>query len=94
MIFEWNETKNKANKAKHQVSFEIAKLVFFDPFCLTLFDRVKDGQDRWHAIGLAKGVLLLLVVHSVHYEGRAEVIEIISARRPTSHERRRYEEGE
>jgi uncharacterized DUF497 family protein len=94
MIFEWNETKNRVNKAKHHVSFEVAKLVFFDPYCLTLFDRVMDGEDRWHAIGLANGVLLVLVVHSARYNGREEIIEIISARRPTSRERRRYENGE
>lgn len=94
MIFEWDEAKNKINKAKHHVSFENAKRVFLDPYCLTLFDRVKDGEDRWHTIGLVDGVLLLLVVHATRHEERAEVIEIISARRPTSHERRRYEEGE
>jgi len=94
MIFEWDEAKNKSNQAKHHVSFELAQLVFFDPYCLTVFDRVKDGEDRWRAIGLVNGVLLLLVVHSTRYDGRTEIIEIISARRPTSPERRRYEEGE
>jgi len=93
MIFEWDEAKNKANKAKHHVSFEVARLVFSDPYCVTVFDRVKDDEDRWHTLGLANGVLLLLVVHATRDAAQTEIIEIISARRPTNHERRRYENG-
>jgi uncharacterized DUF497 family protein len=29
--FEWDETKNRANIAKHGISFETAKLIFDDP---------------------------------------------------------------
>ena len=94
MIFEWDEAKNKINKAKHHVGFEIAKLIFLDSHCLTRFDQVKDGEDRWHTIGLVNGVLMILVVHAARHEGRTEIIDIISARRPTNHERRRYENGE
>ena len=31
MRFEWDERKNRANYAKHGVSFEVARLVFNDP---------------------------------------------------------------
>jgi uncharacterized DUF497 family protein len=40
-----------------------------------------------------KGVLLLLVVHTTRYDDQAEIIRIISARRPDNHERKRYENG-
>jgi uncharacterized DUF497 family protein len=37
--------------------------------------------------------LLLLVVHTTRYDDHAEIIRIISARRPDIHERKRYENG-
>lgn len=57
MIFEWDENKNRANKTKHRISFDTAKMVFFDPCCLIRFDRVADDEERWHAIGRVKGGL-------------------------------------
>ena len=30
MVFEWDENKNAINKKKHKVSFEEAKLIFYD----------------------------------------------------------------
>jgi hypothetical protein len=50
------------------------------------------GELRWHALGLAAGVVLLLVVHTVCEEGRDEVIRLISARRATRKERSLYEQ--
>jgi len=93
MIFEWDEHKNRVNRAKHHVSFETAQLVFFDPFQLTLYDRAQGGEERWHTIGKAAGVQLLLVVHTHRDEQGEEIIRIISARRPTRKERERYEQG-
>ena len=91
MIFEWDEIKNQNNKTKHGVSFDTAKMVFFDPHCLTRFDQVADGEERWQTIGQINGVLLLLVVHIIRYADHSETVRILSARRPTSHERRNYE---
>ena len=93
MIFEWDQNKNRANKAKHKISFNTALLVFFDEFHRTLFDRTERGEDRWHTIGMAEGVVLLLVVHTSKDEDGEEIIRIISARRPTSKERKKYEQG-
>lgn len=92
MIFEWDENKNRSNRVKHNVSFETAQLVFFDPYHLTLYDRLENGEDRWHTIGMAVGVHLLLVVHTYSNEHGEEVIRIISARRPTRKERNSYEQ--
>ncbi len=36
----WDETKNSANKKKHHVSFELAQLVFDDPFHVSRQDRI------------------------------------------------------
>jgi len=37
--FEWDEAKNRANRRKHGVSFELAQRVFDDPNALMLQDR-------------------------------------------------------
>ena len=34
----WDEQKNKANQAKHQISFAEAATVFFDTLALTVDD--------------------------------------------------------
>lgn len=92
MRFEWSESKNSANYKKHGVLFETAALVFDDPDALMAPDREVDGEERWHTVGLAEGLLLLLVVHTLRDEDENEVIRIISARKPTAHERNRYED--
>jgi len=52
-------------------------------------DRVEDGEERWHTVGLAGGVVVILVVHLVG-EGE-EAIGIISARKASSSERDLYD---
>jgi uncharacterized DUF497 family protein len=93
MRFDWDEKKNLLNLEKHKVSFEVAALVFGDPHSLTRFDRCKDGEERWHTLGIAVGVTVLLVAHAEYKESGEELIRIISARRATPHERKIYEEG-
>jgi uncharacterized protein len=91
--FEWDETKNLSNQRKHGIAFEAAALVFRDPFCVFVQDRIEDGEERWQTIGLVEGVLLLLVAHTVQQQdGPEELIRILSARRATAKERRRYED--
>ena len=51
------------------------------------------GETRWHALGLAGGVAVLLVVHAVREEGESETIRLISARQATRKERNRYEQS-
>ncbi len=74
------------------MTFEDAALVFSDPLHLVRFDRVEGGEERWHALGQAAGVVLLLVVHT--YPEEDAVIRIIGARRATRAERRAYEDGD
>ena len=92
--FCWDENKNQSNYRKRRVFFEIATLVFDDPNSVMLLDRVVDGEQRWHTIGLVEEVLLLLVVHTIQEEDQEEMVRIISAREVTAHERRLYEDGE
>ncbi|MHB1669366.1 BrnT family toxin [Thiomonas sp.] len=96
MRFEWDEAKNRANQRKHGVSFEEAAHVFHDPLQVSVQDRIEGGEQRWQTFGLVGGVVLLMVVHTVHEDdvhGQSiEVIRIISARRADRTERQRYEE--
>lgn len=91
--FEWDEEKNRKNLAKHKVSFETAKLVFEDPRAVSLLERIEEGEERWHTVGMAGGVVILLVVHTHRGQGGEEVTRIISARKATPRERKIYEEG-
>lgn len=91
--FEWDPEKARINQGKHGVAFEDAALVWSDPMHLVQFDRIEDGEERWHALGMAAGIVLLLVVHT--YPGDDEdVIRIVSARRATRQERKAYENGD
>ncbi len=90
--FEWDEEKDRINQQKHGISFEEAILVFRDPTLVMYPDRFLDGEQRWHTVGYVRGVLLVLVVHTVREEGADEVMRIISARYGESKERRIYEE--
>lgn len=93
MRYVWDENKSRRNLAKHKVSFETASLVFDDPNALNLHDRTVNGEERWLTLGLAGGIVILLVAHTDYEEDDEEVIRIISARRATPRERRMYEEG-
>jgi uncharacterized DUF497 family protein len=90
--FEWDDEKNIANQRKHKLSFEEAVLVFRDPKLVMYPDRHVDGEQRWHTVGFARGVLLVLIVHTVREEAADEVMRIISARYGERKERRIYEE--
>jgi uncharacterized DUF497 family protein len=92
--FEWDPVKARINQRKHGVSFEDAMHVFADPYALFEQDRTGEtGELRWQAIGLAGGVTVLLVAHTIREEGADEIIRPISARRATRKERDRYEQA-
>jgi uncharacterized protein (DUF4415 family)/uncharacterized DUF497 family protein len=49
--FEWDEAKNRQNRRKHAVDFEVAALVFDDPNQRSEQDRFVNGEERWQTIG-------------------------------------------
>jgi uncharacterized DUF497 family protein len=87
--FEWDDNKERVNRAKHGVSFETAMEVFQDPGLITRQDREVEGERRWQTIGYAKGVLTV-----AHTAGADEIIRILSARRATPGERKLHEKEE
>jgi uncharacterized DUF497 family protein len=38
LTFEWDKEKNAFNKMKHGISFENAKMVFYDPMLVEIYD--------------------------------------------------------
>lgn len=90
--FEWDDEKARRNIAKHGVSFQLASRVWDDPMHVIVPDRVEEGEERWHAIGMVGPIVILLVVHVYRNEGDGERIRIVGARKATKAERKRYEE--
>lgn len=88
MRFQWDEVKSGRNLAKHRIS-----LVFEDPHVLVREDRVVDGEERWQALGLIGGVVIVVVAHTYHEEDGEEVVRLISARKAAASERKAYEEA-
>jgi uncharacterized DUF497 family protein len=90
-MFEWDPEKARTNLRKHGISFDLAKRVWDDPLHEVYFDRLENGESRWHAMGRVDGAVILLVVHT-HPDLDEDRIRIVSARRATPRERRRYEQ--
>jgi uncharacterized DUF497 family protein len=89
LSFEWDDTKNKTNIAKHHVSFDEAQTVFFDPNARIIDDPDhSESEERFIILGLSKTTKLLVVCHC--YRAADEVIRIISARKATSNETEQY----
>jgi uncharacterized DUF497 family protein len=91
--FEWDEAKDRKNVLKHGINFDTAKFVFYDPMALIIWDREIEGEQRWHILGRIENRRVLLVVHTIRNDDEDTFVRIISARKATPSERRRYEEG-
>jgi hypothetical protein len=88
MQFEWDDEKEKINIIKHGIDFSTAALVFGDENRLEYYDELhSDDEDRYITIGLIGGEAFLVMVV---YTERGEAIRLISARKATKQERRRY----
>lgn len=84
MNFEWDSRKAEANRAKHGVAFTEAQRFEFDA-AYEYEDRDSHGELRIVAIGLIGDR-----VHVMVYTERGETIRVISLRRATSQEVRKY----
>jgi uncharacterized DUF497 family protein len=93
VLFQWDKQKADANKRKHGIAFEDAVFVFDDPAAIFEPDRVVDGEIRWQTIGRVGDVLVLMVAHTLDQAGEDEVVRIISARRASRNEHKRYEQN-
>lgn len=89
--YAWDPAKAASNYRKHGVRFEAAVEALEDPHALTTLDRVEAGEYRWQTLGMAGGVVVLLVAHTEDEDGDDEIVRIISARAADRRERERYE---
>ena len=89
IYFDWDENKNSINKDKHGISFEEAQTVFYDSNALIIDDPDhSDEEDRYIILGFSIEASLLVVVHC--YRSDDSIIRIISARKATENEARKY----
>jgi uncharacterized protein len=88
MLFEWDDEKARKNFRKHNVSFDEAITVFYDPLSATFEDPDHSiNEQRFITIGYSSFRHLLVVSHIE----KGGTIRIISARLATAHERKRHE---
>ena len=86
MEFEWDEAKRQSNLAKHGLDFaDVDEFDWSDP--LTWRDDRRDyREERLVAVAAFRGIL-----HSVSFTLRGRSVRIISFRRASRKEVRRYE---
>ena len=87
MIFEWDEEKNRINRQKHGISFELASKVFDDENRLEDYDEIHSiYEDRYVVIGNVGSIVYVVCTD----RPQTNSVRIISARLATKNERRRY----
>ena len=84
--FEWDEAKRESNQRKHLVDFAEAAELLSGPTVCWLDTRFEYGEDRWIAIGLAGGRILVVLF----VEQAEDRLRIISMRKATGRERRQF----
>lgn len=85
--FEWDNKKAESNFLKHHVDFADAVAVFFDDERLLEIDPYEKEQ-RYRIIGMAANGVLFVV-----YTERKDAYRIISARKASKNERKKYYEN-
>lgn len=88
MVFEWDENKDRINKKKHGISFEVAVRVFLDDMRIEKIDFAHStvDEERINIIGRVENMIILFVVTTE----RSGKIRIISARRAEKKEEEEY----
>ena len=85
----WDKRKNETNIEKHGLDFADAYKVFESPMLTGLDERKEYGEDRWIGIGLLDSNRVVVIVFS---EPEEDTIRVISFRKATTEERKRYEQ--
>jgi uncharacterized DUF497 family protein len=89
LSFEWDPKKAAGNAAKHGVSFEEAKTVFYDEGALVISDPEQSlNEERFVIMGRSSKPRILVVVHCFRKTGSS--IRIIPARRAGTKEQQPY----
>jgi hypothetical protein len=89
LSFEWDPRKAASNAAKHGVTFEEAKSVFYDEDALVIPDPDHSKEEeRFIIMGESGELRILVVIHCLRKTGTS--IRIISARRAGTKEQKPY----
>ena len=89
LSFEWDAKKADSNSAKHGVTFEEAKTIFFDEYALIIPDPEHSAtEERFVLMGQGRHKRVLVVVHC--YRAKGSSIRIISARHAGTKEQKPY----
>ena len=81
----WDEPKRLANLRKHGIDLADGEVIFDAPLVTQEDDRVAYGEQRLQSLGLFYGVVVFLV-----WVDRPAAPHLISVRKATRHEERRY----
>jgi hypothetical protein len=89
LTFEWDSQKAILNEAKHGVTFDEAKTVFYDEKALVIPDPDHSRlEERFVIMGMGSLNRVLVVVHCLRSNNN--VIRIISARKAGTKEKQPY----
>lgn len=88
MELEWDEAKREGNLSKHGLDLLISQELFAGYFMEKLDTRRDYGEDRWAALGMIRGVVVVLV-----YTERGNTLRPVSLRKATPQERNIYEQA-
>jgi uncharacterized protein len=86
--FEWDEQKNREKLRKHGLGLSDAWEIFQAPLLIDLDLRTDYGEDRW----IVKGLLGSRTVVVTFTLRGAQTIRIISLRKASRHERKKFDE--
>jgi len=87
--FSWDEGKNRENLRKHGISFEEASTAFSDENARLKHDPDhSQDEERFILLGFSAKLRLIVVSHVYRQDGQK--IRIVSARKATRNERKRY----
>lgn len=87
MEFEWDDTKNEINEAKHGVPLSFAREIWEGR--VVTFSSPRKGEDRKLSIGRISGEYWTVV-----WQPRGEARRLISARLSTPKERSEYDRND
>jgi hypothetical protein len=76
MHFEWDESKNRTNREKHGLDFEVVFVFDWENALVADRTRQSEGEQRYAALGVYSGK-----IHTVVFARRGLNIRIVSLRR-------------
>jgi uncharacterized DUF497 family protein len=89
ILFAWDHRKARANLAKHGVSFEEGRSIFFDENARLIDDPDHSAEEeRFPLLGYSRKAQCLAVSHC--YRENDSAVRLISVRRATAAEEQMY----